>query len=435
MADNRGETREQYNEMRPAGREGETVTFGQNDALSGTKTQSADQEKESRRKLVEKLDLIVNEGGDEREKLHLLRDVVNELSLGPLSNELISLISRASDSAEQQTIGVCELGQIAVQSFVSEERMIDKSTKNARQRMEGIARQTKEWARDRVERQEEVLEDLRANLAQQSEAEVDIQAKLEALTRQIAALEQQNCYWRDEANRAMQVASRAKGPHMIVDPPSDFGFQPLVGEIDKMRLAKFIFPGNGSFSGQADSRMTVERYLSNLTKAQNSLKLTRADFEDKLCAGASGPAQTTIENALRRGLSLEAIYTTLLEKYSKRETPEQAEAKLAAYMPVRTAKIGEILDHIGGLAWEAASQFDSDKVAQAIEEHLIRRTILRVLPPSASTSLKLKLFEADQRVKLTRDELITEILSLKDFLDGELTNHNQRRKAVEDAEY
>ena len=396
----------------------------------GTPAIASETDREKRREMLARLQAIMELGGDEREQLRLMRDEVSELVLGPLANEFLSLISGATDPVDPQTMGVAEMARVAVRVLASEERMMTESMRRADRVMEGSARQTKDWVRGRVGRQEEALEDVKVELARRARSEEDTRAQIEDLTRQMAALQEQNCYWREEAARAARAGRpgrRAKGPRTFVDPPTEFGRQPLVGEIDKMKQARFTFPDNGSFSGQADSRMTVERYLSHLTKAQNSLKLTKADFEDKLCAGASGPAQTTIENALRRGLSLEAIYTTLLEKYSKTDTPEQAEAKLAVYVPTGGETIGVIVDEVGQLAGQASAHFVAKEAADAFEESLMRKTILRILPPSAATSLKLKLLEADQYGKLSRDQLISEILSLRDFLNDEMAKQKPKK--------
>lgn len=181
-----------------------------------------------------------------------------------------------------------------------------------------------------------------------------------------------------------------------VQPPSYYSPKPtLPGDHQQLRNASIFFPINPSqrFTGGLKSPVNVVEWLSNMTNAQNHVRLSYSEFCDFLLRSCSSEIRDTIEEFLSSGMKMDDIYQSMLSAFESKISPYAAQTKLMNYRIPKNISFEKAQHQILKLASRASKMYTDGVQRESWVKVEAVNCLIRSVPKESRTFLFTKLVE------------------------------------------
>ena len=216
-----------------------------------------------------------------------------------------------------------------------------------------------------------------------------------------------------------------------VKPPDAYSSMPTLNSDARMKTANSIFPKT-PFTGKGPP--FVQEFLMSMNTAQSLVRLSRSEFQSFLQKGCSGEPYITIAQGLLSGLTVEALYQTLLQQYDNSISPAQAGAKLLSLRASKDMTFAKLTTIAQNLAGRAGAIYTNDDERRNVFNIDASAALKRSLPTYSKTLASETQVQLNHELEEapTYHQLTGSLMRHVDTIDEDIANNGVPKTYNED---
>ena len=219
--------------------------------------------------------------------------------------------------------------------------------------------------------------------------------------------------------------------YSAVPPPKEFPEEKKLLKPQDLVEAYKLFPkGNGKFTGEKNSPLTVNEFLKTMNEIQEFMELTEEEFKKRLLGSTSGRAHELLTHWIDQKSTVAKIYYQLHLNFNKQDTPYAAKQKLSNFKAYKNKGSAETEATIAQLALKAVQTIPYGPGRDNYYDHLCASTYIDSLPKETAKFVRRRY--NDLAVRLNRQPTFSELSQSLDIhrmeLDDEISKNGVQPK-------
>ena len=219
-----------------------------------------------------------------------------------------------------------------------------------------------------------------------------------------------------------------------VVPPTNFPDEKKINNSAKLLEACKLFPkGGGRFTGEKNSPINVNEFLTTMNEVQEFLQLTEKEFKNRVLGSTTGRAHELISYWIEQGYPVSKIYYQLHLNFNKQDTPFAARQKLQNFKAYKNKGSAETEATIAQLALKAVQTIPYGAGRDSYFDHLCATTYIDSLPKETSKFVRRRYNDLAMQLKRqpTFSELSQSLDAHRMDLDTDLSQNGAQPKGKE----